>query len=111
MRTIFSRELKLIRETEIRADESLKKAKADAGVLIERAEEEALRMTEKAEEEAESVYRSLVEKGAQEAKEKYDAAIEEAVRQQALIARRAEPNIEKGAAIAAERIVKVNVGS
>ena len=78
---------------------------------MEKAEKDAARLREKAGDEAESIYRTLVEKGEEEAKKEYEAAMAEAKRQQSVIAQRAEPNFPEAVAYVTERIVNISVDS
>ena len=103
--------MKVISETEEKADRIKKIGINDAKKLLAEAKRKAAYMVTEAEEEADAEYDIAIQKAEKEAIKVYEGIISQTSEKSKLILSEAEKNIPAGIKVVVERIVKSNVNS
>ncbi len=108
---MFTEELNVITQTEDKADALRKEAKAEARMLIERANTEAGRIISEAEEKAKDRFENLISEGQKAAQIQYDEAIACAEDFCVKMAEEAGKKQDQVVKFISERIVKASVNN
>lgn len=106
---VFATELTMIKESEARADELQKQAKADAKEALRKAEEKADQIVMDAENRAKTMYDSLLAEGETLAQKQYDLFLKEAKGQCEAMVNKAKANQNRAIDLIVERIVSASV--
>ena len=103
--------IKVISETEEKADKIKRNGTNDAKKLLNEAKRRAAAMITEAEDEADAEYEVAIHKAEKEALKVYEGIIDKTSEDSRLILSDAEENIPAGVRVVLERIVKSNVNS